>query len=108
MSNMIMSHSGISFVINVCTTVKTPLKMGVRKKTCPSFIYQPSDCELNCKRDLNVGSHKKYMNGNTGVFRKNGVSSTTHHMKSGATVYLAKATYQMNSVSGVYGDRIII
>ncbi len=39
--------------------------------------------------------------GNTGVFKKNSVSSTTHpHENSGATgVYIAKATYS-NSVSG--------
>ncbi len=57
---------------------------------------------------------EKYMNGsNNGVFKKNSVCSTTHpHENSGATsVYIEKATYPMNSVSGVLdfmADRIII
>ncbi len=39
---------------------------------------------------------------NTGIFKKNSVCSSTHpHENSGATsVYIEKATYQMNSVSG--------
>ncbi len=54
--------------------------------------------------------------GNNGVFKKNSVCSSTHpHENSGATsVYIEKATYQMNSVSKRKGapefmaDRIII
>ncbi len=54
-------------------------------------------------QDRNVGYHEKYMNGgNTGVFKKNSVSSSTHPHETSRTtsVYIEKATYQMNSVSG--------
>ncbi len=64
--------------------------------------YTFSDWELRCTRDRNVGYHEKCMNsGNTGVFKKNSVCSSTHpHENSGTTsVYIEKATYQMNSVS---------
>ncbi len=58
-------------------------------------------------RDQSFGHHEKYMNGgNTGIFKKNSVCSSAHpHENSSATsVYIEKATYQMNSVSaGVYG-----
>ncbi len=103
-----MSHYGISVVINVglCDS-QDVLKIGARKKTCPEFYiinpYTFSDWELRCMRDRNVSYHEKYMNGgNTGVFKKNSVFSSTHpHENSSATsVYLEKATYQMNSVSG--------
>ncbi len=98
---MIMSHYGISVVINVrLYDSKDELKTGACKKTCPDTF---SDCELHCARDRNVGYHEKYMNGsNTGVFKKNSVCSSTHpHENSGATgVYIETATYQMNSVSG--------
>ncbi len=98
---MIMSHYGISVVINVrLYDSQDELKTGARKKTCPDTS---SDCELHCTRDQNVGYHEKYMNGgNTGVFKKNSVCSSTHPLEnSGATsVYIEKATYQMNSVSG--------
>ncbi len=95
---MIMSHYGISVVINVrLYDSKDELKTGARKKTCPDTS---SDCEL---RDRTVGYHEKYMNGgNTGVFKENSVCSSTHpHENSSATsVYIEKATYQMNFVSG--------
>ncbi len=105
---MIMSHCGISVVINVrLYESQDELKMGARKKTCPEFYiinpYASSDCELHCTRDRNVGYHEKYMNGgNAGVFKKNSVCSSTHpHENSSTTsVYIEKATYQMNSVSG--------
>ncbi len=105
---MIMSHCGISVVINVrLYDSQDELKMCVCKKTCPEFYiinpYMSSDCELHCKRDRNVGYHEKYMNGgNTGIFKKNSVYSSTHpHENSGATsVYIAEATYQINPVSG--------
>ncbi len=109
---MIISHYGISVVINIrLYDCQDALKTGVRKKTCPEFeIINPytfSDWELRCMRDRNVGYHEKYMNGgNTGVFKKNSVCSSTHpHENSGTTsVYIEKATYQMNSVSAeVYG-----
>ncbi len=82
---MIMSHYGISVVINVrLYDSQDELKTGARKKTCPDTS---SDCELHCTRDRNVGYHEKYMNGgNTGVFKKNSVCSSTHpHENSGAT-----------------------
>ncbi len=82
---MIMSHYGISVVINVrLYDSQDELKMGARKKTCPDTS---SDCELHYTRDRNVGYHEKYMNGgNTGVFKKNSVCSSTHpHENSGAT-----------------------
>ncbi len=105
---MIMSHYVISVVINVrLYDSQDELKTGARKKTCPEFYiinpYTSSDCELHYTRDRTVGYHEKYMNGdNTGVFKKNSVCSSTHpHENSGATsVYIEKATYQMNSVSG--------
>ncbi len=102
---MIMSHYGISVVINVrLYDSQDELKTGARKKTCPDTS---SDCELHYTRDRNVGYHEKYMNGgNTGVFKKNSVRSSTHPHEN--SVYIEKATYQMNSVSGgrsagVYG-----
>ncbi len=109
---MIMSHYGISVVINVrLYESQAELKTGACKKTCPEFYiikpYTFSDWELRCTRDRNVGYHEKYMNGsNTGVFKKNSVCSSTHpHENSVVTsVYIEKTTYQMNSVSaGVYG-----
>ncbi len=74
---MIMSHSGISVVINVrLYDSQDELKTGARKKTCPDTS---SDCELHNTRDRNVGYHEKYMNGgNTGIFKKNSVCSSTH------------------------------
>ncbi len=58
------------------------LKTCACKKTCPEFYiinpYTFSDCELCCTRNRNVGYHKKYMNGgNTGVFKKYSVRSST-------------------------------
>ncbi len=105
---MIMSHYGISVIINLrLYDSQDEIKMGARKKTCLEFYminpYMFSDWELRCTRDRNVGYHEKYMNGgNTGVFKKNSVCSSTHpHENSGTTsVYIKKATYQMNSVSG--------
>ncbi len=105
---MIMSHCGISVLINVrLNDRQDELKMGACKKTYPEFYiinpYTSSDCELHCTRDRNVGYHEKYMNGgNSGIFKKNIVCSSTHpHQNSGATsVYIEKATCQMNSVSG--------
>ncbi len=98
---MIMSHYGISVVINVrLYDSQDKLKTGVRKTACPDTS---SDCELHYTRDRTVGYHEKYMNGgNTGLFKKNSVCSSTHpHENSGATgVYIEKATYQMSSVSG--------
>ncbi len=82
---MIMSHCGISVVINVrLYDSQDELKTGARKKTCPDTS---SDYELHCTRDRTVGYHEKYMNGgNTGVFKKNSVCSSTHpHENSGAT-----------------------
>ncbi len=104
---MIVSHCGISVVINIrLYDRQDELKTGARKRTCPEFYiinpYMSSDCELHCTRDRNVGYHDKYMNGgNTGVFKKNSVCSSTHpHENSGITsVYIEKTTYQMNSVS---------
>ncbi len=95
---MIMSHYGFSVVINVrLYDSQDELKTGARKKTCPQFYiinpYTSSDCELHCTRDRNIGYHEKYMNGgNTGVFKKNSVCSSTHpHENSGATsVYIEK------------------
>ncbi len=86
---MIMSHCGISVVINVRLYDRQDvLKMGACKKTCPEFYiinpYTFSDWELRCMRDRNVGYHEKYMNGgNTGVF-KNRVCSSTQYMKTAA------------------------
>ncbi len=72
---MIMSHCGISVVINVWLyNSQDELKTGAYKKICPEFYiinpYKSSDCELHCTRDQNVGYHEKYMNGsNSGVFK---------------------------------------
>ncbi len=81
---MIMSHYGISVVINVrLYDSQDELKTGACKKTCPDTS---SDCELHYTRDRNVDYHEKYMNGDTGVFKKNSVCSSTHpHENSGAT-----------------------
>ncbi len=105
---MIMSHYGISVVINVrLYDSQYTLKMGARKKTCPEFYiinpYTFSDWELRCMRDRNVGYHEKDISsGNTSIFKKNSVCSSTHpHKNYGTTsVYIEKAAYQINSVSG--------
>ncbi len=105
---MIMSHYGISVVINVWLyDSQDELKTGACKKTFPEFYiinpYTSSDYELHCTRDRTVCYHEKYMNGgNTGVFKKNSVCSSTHpDENSGSTgVYIEKATYQMNYASG--------
>ncbi len=78
---MIMSHCGISVVINVrLYDSQDELKTGARKKTCPDTS---SDYELHCTPDRN---HEKYMNGgNTGVFKKNSVCSSTHPHESSST-----------------------
>ncbi len=74
---MIISHCGISVVINVrLYDSQDALKTGARKKTYPEFYiinpYTFSDWELLCTRERNVGCHENYMNGgNTGVFKKN-------------------------------------
>ncbi len=87
---MIMSHYGISVVVNVrLYDSQDELKTGARKKTCPEFYiinpYTSSDYELHCTRDRNVAYHEKYMNGgNTGVFKKNSVCSLHTHMKTAA------------------------
>ncbi len=81
---MIMSHCGISVVINVrLYDSQDELKSGMCKKTCLEFYiikpYTFRDWELRCTRDQNVGYHEKYMNGgNTGIFKKNNVCSSTH------------------------------
>ncbi len=96
---MIMSHYGISVVINVrlCDS-QDELKTGARKKTCQDTS---SDCELHCTRDRNVGYHEKYMNGgNTGVFKKNIVRYAALHTHIKTAAQPVSATYQMNSVSG--------
>ncbi len=103
-----MSHCGISVGINVrLYDSQDELKTCARKKTCLQFYiiypYTHSDCELHCTRNPNVGYHEKYMNGdNTDLFKKNSVCSSTHpHQNSGAaSVYIEKAIYQMNSISG--------
>ncbi len=96
-NRMIMSHYGISVVINVrLYDSQDELKTGARKKTCPDTS---SDYELHCTWDRTVGYHEKYMNGgNTGIFKKNSVCSSTHPHEN--SVYIEKATYQMYSVSG--------
>ncbi len=113
MNMMIMTHCGISVVINVILyDSQDELKTGARKKTCPEFYminpYMFSDWELRCTRDRNVGYHENYMKGgNTGVFKKKSVCSSTHPCEnSGMTsVYIEKAAYQMNSVSGGWESR---
>ncbi len=81
---MIMSHCGISVVINVrLYDSKDELKTGARKKTCP--VDTSSDCELHYTRDRNVGYHEKYMNGgNTGVFKRIVYAALHTHMKTAA------------------------
>ncbi len=97
---MIMSHYGISVVINVrLHDSQDELKTGAHKKTCPDTS---SDCELHYTRDRNVGYHEKYMNGgNTGVFKKNSVCSSTHpHENSGAT-----SVYRKGNISDEFRER---
>ncbi len=89
MNMMIMSHYGISVVINVrLYDSQDELKMGACKKTCPEFYiirpYTSSDCELRCTWDRNVRYNEKYMNGgNSGVCR-----STHPHESSDVTVLI--------------------
>ncbi len=104
---MIMSHCGISVVINVRMYDSQD---ALRRKPVRFYIINPytfSDWELRCTRDRSIGCHEKYMNG---VFKKNSVCNSTHpHENSGTTsVYIEKATYQMNSVSQFMADRIIL
>ncbi len=63
---MIMSHCGISVVINVILyNSQDELKTSARKKTCPEFYminpYTFSDWELRCTWDRNGGYHENYM-----------------------------------------------
>ncbi len=89
-----MSHFGISVVINVrLYDNQDTLKAVARKKTCPEFYIINSYTFSDWRKSH---YHEKYVNGgNTGVFKKNSVSSTTHpHENSDATgVYTAKATW---------------
>ncbi len=85
---MIMSHYGISVVINVrLYDSQDELKTGARMKTCPEFYiinpYTSSDCELHCTRDRTVGYHEKYMNGsNTAYLRRIVYAANLHtHLK---------------------------
>ncbi len=84
---MIMSHYGISVVINVrLYESQDELKTGACKKTCPEFYiinpYTFSDWELRCTRDRNVGYHEKYMNGSNTVYLRRIVYAVLHtHMK---------------------------
>ncbi len=77
---MIMSHCGISVVINVrLFDSQDELKTGDRKKTCPDTS---SDYELLCTPDRN---HEKYMNGgNTGVFKRIVYAALHTYMKTAA------------------------
>ncbi len=113
-TNIIMSHYGISVGINVrLYIVKTSWKR-VRARTCLQFYiiypYKHSDCELHSTRNPNVGYHEKYMNGdNTDLFKKNSVCSSTHpHENNATSIYIEKAIYQMNSISGVRERRRLI
>ncbi len=84
---MIMSHYGISVVINVrLYESQDELKTGACKKTCPEFYiinpYTFSDWELRCTQDRNVGYHEKYMNGSNTVYLRRIVYAVLHtHMK---------------------------
>ncbi len=104
---MIMSHYGISVVINVrLYDSQDELKTGAHKKTFPEFYiinpYTSSDCELHCTRDRIVGYHEKYMNGgNTGIFKKNSVCSSTHPQEnSGST-----SVYRKGNISDEFRER---
>ncbi len=80
MNMMIMSHYVISVVINIrLYDRQDDLKMGARKKIV--LHYQPIHVHSqHCTQDRNVGYHEKYMNGgNTGIFKKNSVSSSVVH-----------------------------
>ncbi len=62
---MIMSHYGISVVINVrLYDSQDALKTGARKKTCPEFYiinpYTFSDLELHCMHYWNGNYHEVY------------------------------------------------
>ncbi len=62
---MIMSHYGISVVINVILyDSQDELKTSARKNTCPEFYiiypYTFSDWELRCTQDWNVGDNEIY------------------------------------------------
>ncbi len=77
--------------------------MHARELVSEFYIINPyTFSELRCTRDRNVDYHEKYLNGgDTGIFKKNSVCSSTHpHENSTTSVYIEKATYQMNSVSG--------
>ncbi len=90
-----------SVIINVrLYDSQDELKSGPRNMINPNTF---SDWELRCTQDRNVGYHEKCMNGgDTGVFKKNSESSSTRPHEN--SVYIEKATYQMNSGSaGVYG-----
>ncbi len=74
MNMMIMSHCGISVIINFMYDSQDEFKR-VRKKTSPEFYIitrnTSRDCDLRRTRDPNVGYREKYMNGgNTGVLEE--------------------------------------
>ncbi len=92
---MIMSHCGISDVINVRLYDSHDKNRCAQENSSGVLHYQPihaQDCELHYMWGWNVGYHEKYMNGgNTGIFRKNNVSNTHPHKSSSTTsVYHSK------------------
>ncbi len=100
---MIMSHYGISVIINVrLYDSQDEIKTGARKNLSRVLHDQPIHVQWLRTAEYH-GYREKYMNGsNRGIFKKNSVCSSTHpHENSSATsVYIEKEIYQMNSVSG--------
>lgn len=93
---MIMSHYGISVVINVrLYDSKDKLKNECAQENLSGVLhYQPIHVQW-----LRTALHC--------IFKKNSVCSSTYpYENSGATsVYIEKATYQINSVSGGWERR---
>ncbi len=87
--------------------------MHARELVSEFYIINPyTFSELRCTRDRNVDYHEKYLNGgDTGIFKKNSVCSSTHpHENSGTTsVYIEKDNISdelcewRTGSAGVYG-----
>ncbi len=78
-------------------------KTGARKNLSGVLHYLPIHAQWlqTALQDQSVGYHEKYMNGgNTGVFKKNSVCSSTHpHENSGAT-----SVYRKGNISDEFRE----
>ncbi len=79
------------------------LPLSLRKNLSRVLHYQPTHVQwLHCTRGRNVGYHEKYMNGgNTGIFKKNSVCSSTHPHENRGQIVAKIATWALPREVGV-------